>query len=186
MIEKYYTGIGSRETPLDIKKWMFRSAIRLGELGFVLRSGGAVGADESFESLCKGEIYLPYNGFNGHHEKSKPMMGECEYIKTWNLANYKQAEEIAASSHPNWKNCSEWARKLHTRNVYQVLGKDLETPSVFVLCWTKDGCENGSKTTRDTGGAGQALRIAHKHNVPIVNMFNDGWQNKVKGLIAND
>lgn len=177
---KYYTGIGSRETPDNIKKSMFLSALRLAKRDFTLRSGGAQGADESFESRNKAEIYLPYNNFN---RKSESLFDECRYIATWLLPNYEEAIEIAASTHPNWNNCKEWARKLHTRNVYQVLGLDLKTPSDFVLCWTKDGCENGRKTTRDTGGTGQALRLATKHDVPIVNMFNDGWQHRIKEIL---
>ena len=46
---KYFAGIGSRETPQDILKLMTKSAYRLEQLGYVLRSGGARGADKAFE-----------------------------------------------------------------------------------------------------------------------------------------
>jgi hypothetical protein len=55
-----------------------------------------------------------------------------------------------------------WAKKFHSRNVHQVLGRDLKTPSDFVICWTADG--------GFSGGTGQALRIADDHGIPIFNM----------------
>jgi predicted Rossmann fold nucleotide-binding protein DprA/Smf involved in DNA uptake len=44
---KYYAGIGSRETPKDICDIMTQLAIKLANNGWVLRSGGAKGADRS-------------------------------------------------------------------------------------------------------------------------------------------
>ncbi len=80
------------------------------------------------------------------------------------------ADKIAEANHPNWAACNDSARKLHTRNVYQVLGPGLgvvshETMSKFVVCWTKDG--------KASGGTGQALRIAAKYDIPIFNLFFD-------------
>lgn len=49
---KYYTGIGSRETPEDIQSWMKAFAIRMQKHGYTLRSGGAGGADSAFEHGC--------------------------------------------------------------------------------------------------------------------------------------
>ena len=47
------------------------------------------------------------------------------------------AEQIASSVHPAWDRCNEYARKLHTRNVAQVLGADLKHHVDFLVCWTK-------------------------------------------------
>lgn len=52
-----------------------------------------------------------------------------------------------------------------SRNSYQVLEKDLNTPVEFVLCWTKDG--------KASGGTGQAMRIAKDKNIPIFNLKTD-------------
>jgi len=48
--------------------------------------------------------------------------------------------------------CSDYAKKLHGRNVKQVLGDDLKTPSDFLLCWTKEG--------KDVGGTRTAIVLA--------------------------
>lgn len=47
---KTYTGIGSRETPYEIQDLMKRIAFKLAENGWLLRSGGAEGADTAFEN----------------------------------------------------------------------------------------------------------------------------------------
>lgn len=66
----FYTGVGSRETPNDVMKVMYKFAQKMALHGAVLRSGGADGADTAFEWGCDKkqgmkEIYLPWNGFNG-------------------------------------------------------------------------------------------------------------------------
>ena len=59
-----YTGIGSRKTPIEIINKMIKLGQILGKHGYILRSGGANGADKAFEQGCdnvlgKKEIYLP-------------------------------------------------------------------------------------------------------------------------------
>ena len=146
----YYAGIGSRATPVEIQHLMYQIAKSLARQGYTLRSGAAGGADQAFEKGCdkicgKKEIYLPWAAFEG---SSSPL-----------IVQPGKAYEIAEEFHPYWYNLSQGARKLQARNSHQILGRDLSTPSRFVLCYTKNG--NGQ------GGTGQAIRIARAHNVPI-------------------
>jgi len=46
---KFYTGVGSRKTPLSILKVMRKLGYKLAIDGWMLRSGGADGADSAFE-----------------------------------------------------------------------------------------------------------------------------------------
>ncbi|NYZ17456.1 hypothetical protein HL658_33350 [Azospirillum sp. RWY-5-1] len=67
----YYTRIGSRETPPAVLEVMAAVGERLAQLGWVLRSGGAVGADQAFGRGCdraggRKEIFLPWPGLDGH------------------------------------------------------------------------------------------------------------------------
>lgn len=145
-----YTGIGSRETPDNVLSLMCGIAQKLAAEGYTLRSGGANGADSAFEAGCNSlrgtkEIYLPWRKFNGHGS----------YL--FNVS--ETALEIASKFHPGWRFCSDGARKLHARNVYQVLGQDLKTPSQLVICWTREASS--------TGGTGQAIRIARHYGIPI-------------------
>jgi len=160
----YYAGIGSRKTPEDVCRKMFAAGRVMAGLGFVLRSGGAAGADESFESgvesFCEAnavsadvlrEIYLPWKGFRKNQSD------------LW--GSDKPARLMAKEYHPNWPILSCSGRDFHARNCYQILGRDLQTPSSFVLCWTPEGAI--------TGGTGQALRIAQDHGIPILNFATD-------------
>ena len=57
------------------------------------------------------------------------------------------------------------------RNCHQVLGQDLKTPVDFIVCWTKDGGESG--------GTGQALRIARDLNIPVYNLYFEDTIDKI-------
>lgn len=151
---KYYTGIGSRKTPPEIKEKMVEVAEKLAEKGYVLRSGGADGADAAFEEGCDNvsgekEIYLPWPGFNEH-----PSQYQRPPLKAF---------EIASEVHPVWNSLTQGARRLHARNCQQILGEKVDGPiSEFVICWTPDG--------KDAGGTATALKLARQNNIPIYNM----------------
>ena len=150
----YYTGIGSRKTPKDILSLITKISLYLSKKGYILRSGGAEGADKAFEEGVLGElkeIYLPWPNFNNNEAIFTPISQEA----------LKMAEKF----HPYWINLKEGAKKLQARNCYQVLGKDLNKPSSFVICWTPGG--------KETGGTAQALRIAKEHNIKIFNLGNN-------------
>jgi hypothetical protein len=154
---KYYAGIGARKTPKITLDEMKVIASILSKEGYTLRSGGAHGADQAFEKGCKGpkEIYIPWFLFNGYIE-------DDQIFNAARLNNYQEAKTIAAKFHPTWNTLSSTSRKYHTRNVYQILGKDLNTPSNLVVCWTSDG--------KASGGTGQALRMAKHYKIPIINL----------------
>ena len=70
----FYTGIGSRKTPKTILKLFTEVAIYLSKQGYILRSGGAKGADQAFErGAAKKEIYLPWRNFENN--KSNLIVG---------------------------------------------------------------------------------------------------------------
>lgn len=157
-----YAGIGSRQTPAAIQAQMRRVAMRLCSLGLVLRSGGAQGADAAFESGVPAsdakQIFLPWGGFNGN---ASPRHGVCE-----------PALNLAASLHPAWHRLTPAAQKLMARNCYQILGKTLDDPVAFVLCWTPDGCESEDTRSQSTGGTGRAIALATRHGIPVFNLAN--------------
>ena len=161
---KPYTGVGSRKTPKEILAIMAAVARELESRGFTLRSGGADGADKTFEA---GVQY-------GNKE-----------IFYANQAT-QQAMEIASSFHPAWHKCSEYARKLHGRNAFQVLGQDLQSPSKFLLCWTPDGCIDHASRKYQTGGTGTAISIASANNIPIFNLQREDHKARLLKLIKGE
>lgn len=162
-----YAGIGSRETPANILTRMWELGYELAERGWILRSGHAGGADMAFEMGCIAasgtkEIYLPWSGFNGAPEAP-------DYISGTNSDHLA----IAANFHPAWSRCSAAAKRLHGRNVCQILGSDLNTKADMVICWTKNGLAGG--------GTGQAIRIARAYGVPVFDLaLPAAWQDMVK------
>jgi len=151
-LNKFYTGIGSREVYPYVFKMGMLIAQELANYGFILRSGGAEGMDTAFEQGCdavdgRKEIYLPWKNFN---------QNPSHLYSPSNLAF-----EYAAAFHPKWNQLSDGVKKLHARNSHQVLGFDLETPSRCVICYSEG-----------SGGTEQALRIAKEIDIPIINLFD--------------
>lgn len=162
-MNKYYTGVGSRETPLEIIELIKIIARKLSLMGYILRSGGADGSDNAFEIGCdvvngKKDIYLPWRGFN---KSNSPLFNVCP-----------KALDLASKIHPAWGKLSQGAKKLHARNCYQVLGEDLNEPSKVLICWTK----NGEKI----GGTRTAIVLAEQNNIPVYNLAITEHLNKLK------
>jgi len=146
----FYTGIVSRKTPKDVLTTMTKIAHAFAEVGWTLRSGGAEGADSAFEQGAGElkEIFLPWPKFNGN---------ESPFVSPSPAAIL-----LASKLHPAWNRCSQGAKKLHARNMHQILGRDLKTPSQLVICWTING--------EMKGGTAQAMRLAQQLEIPIFNL----------------
>lgn len=181
-MSRYYTAVGSRDTPVQFVQPMMKLSKRLRELGWVFRSGKADGADAIFQSGAQchkvadynglyGEVYKPWKLFNTTPDALSfdtargYTLWNWYDIETYNLPNWKDAQEIVQSviNESHWNNLSVSARNLHTRNVYQVLGKDLQTPSEFLVCYSKPSKDSVS------GGTKTAWELAKKYNVPCFN-----------------
>lgn len=176
---KYYTLIGSRKTPDHIYNLMVRVARKFKTKGWIVRSGGADGADTAAEEACQNEnmnIYLPWEGFNGQSSSDRG------YIDVSKHKLRHRAEEIVSETHPAWDRCSRGAKSLHTRNVYQILGNDLQTPSKFVLCWA----EPSGKLGYVKGGTATAVELALDNNVKVFNLYHKYVQDKFEKWLGED
>ena len=180
---KYYAGIGSRETPKDICLKMAACGKRLSNLGFILRSGGAVGADQAFEAgvvlsetPTNMQVFIPWNGY-----ENKQLGGV--YVMQ-HKSVFEAASRMVSSMHPAWDYCSAGARKMHTRNCSQVLGASLNEPAEFILCWTPCGSETVETLTRKSGGTAMAIRVACANGIPVFNMKNEDALTRLAALIA--
>ena len=169
---KYYAGIGSRTTPPDVLEIMSRTATILSQNGYVLRSGGASGADTAFEKgSTSSEVYLPWTKFNGN----------CSHLIVTDAAI-----AMAAEYHPLWDRLPRTVRMLMGRNCHQILGMNLNAPVKFVLCYTPDGCESSRNRTSKTGGTGLAISVADAHKIPIFNLKNSTALSRLSAFIGID
>jgi len=143
----FYTGVGSRKTPHNILTLMTSIARKMNWMGYTLRSGGAEGADKAFEAGADNNKSIFY---------AKDATSE--------------AMTIAGSFHPAWHKCSNFAKKLHGRNAFQVLGAQLNHPSIYCICWTPDGCNSHATRQFSTGGTGTAISIADARGIYVTNL----------------
>ena len=172
---KYYAGIGARRTPKSIQLEMFKLASFLEKQDYCLRSGSATGADTAFESGVwgKAEIFLPWDGYNNK------FIGSGDDWGYWIKAKRsREAYQLANKYHPNFDNLDPKVKQLMIRNVHIILGRDLQTPVDFVICWTKNGTLTGFD--KDSGGTGMALRLAKDVKIKIYNLKIPFTINKLK------
>ena len=185
-----YAGIGSRETPRTILNLMHQAARELRTAGFTLRSGHAEGADSAFEAGHDSlettavpslkEIYLPWQGFAN---SNSPLYIPQRNVGAISPEQANKAYQLASTVHPAWNRMAPKdpardphspAQRLHARNGFQMLGLNLDCPVRFVLCYTHGG--------KGEGGTGQALRIAHQHDIPV---FDFGtWKEPITRVTA--
>jgi len=178
-MSRVYAGVGSRQTPQDVLDLMSILGARLADLGWTLRSGNAPGADQAFQEAAWGhlmtipeqdpprvEVYLPWPDFHAP-EKLQPST-------IWHNNPTYQGVEAAIAHHPAGRRLSRGARLLHGRNSHQILGRLLNAPATMVVCWSPCGAQELDQLTRQSGGTGQAIRLARRNGIPVFNLKNPG------------
>lgn len=168
----FYAGIGSRETPLDVLQQMKEVASELEQAGYVLRSGAAPGADRAFAS--------------GVQNSKNLKEYFVEEFKNNTYGNQKQTLDLAKEVHPAFDALSSDGVPYIARDAYQVFGGHLDSPSAFILCWTKDAVTSYEQTTADTGGTGQAIRLASRKGIPVINMANPEWRTQLDEVLQRN
>ena len=162
---------------------MERTARTLGAQGWALRSGAAEGADSAFVRGAAGfaaEIWLPWEGFCADRRTAG-----ATYPVISTLPLRADAEAMARAHHPAWTRLSSGGRRLMTRNVTQVLGPDLATPSAFVLCWARSAVLDGALRVVDVpGGTGLAVRLAAGRAVPVFHLGLAAHRERVERFVA--
>lgn len=162
---KIVTGIGTRKPPAndeDLNETMRIFCYFAVKMGWRLRSGGAIGMDQWFERLWDDnkEIYI--------HEPrvGRRVHGENGAI---HIDDYRadQAKKIALGIHPNPKALKPDGVALHTRNIFQVLGENLDNPSDIIVYYAKfddDGAEI-------TGGTRTAVVFGKQQQINHFNLI---------------
>lgn len=172
-----YTGIGSRKTPHEVQLWMYKFAVKMCGKGIKLRSGGANGADSAFERGARREkeIFIHRNGHNG--KRHNRLNIALDY-----LAPDKQEEcySKAEGIHPGWRNCDDWARGMHARNILQIEGVNGPLTD-FVVYWTEyDGRLN------PRGGTATAVNYAKSLGIPTFNLNIDAQKDALLTFVSEN
>lgn len=189
-----YAGIGSRETPIDIQKEMYKIGKELESLGYIGQSGGATGADKAFEGANQ-----PWEKEDGTVAGTKEFTKSKANVTRWaqyskgrnsptNMVVFKATDsndtvrKIAKEIHPKKQDLSEKdGLNLHARNTFQVFGKNLDTPVDFVLFYA----EEQKGLIRPKGGTGQAVEMARLKGIPTINMANSDWKEQLAKVVSS-
>lgn len=173
----FYAGIGSRTTPNDVLEDMETIGAMLASKGYILRSGGAGGADEAFESGCNSvdpklkEIWIPWRSYSKDEDRSRI------FYKT----DWRDFHEIVSNYHPNWNACNDAVKSLHCRNLMIITGdfelssEVIDTKCGFVVCYTPKGSL--------VGGTAVGIRIAEDLGIPVYNLGTEGMLEKLLQFI---
>lgn len=84
----------------------------------------------------------------------------------------KQALELAAVTHPAWKRINLFSKQLLARDCQIILGRYLDDPVDFVICWTKL-----CVASRTAFG----IKLAEAHGIEVINLTKKNfpwWQFK--------
>lgn len=163
-----YAGIGSRKTPGYILSIMRSVGEYLAEKNWILNTGAAPGADQTFaEGMLKGggtvNLFLPWHNYekrwiNGLHGNVN--------ITVFDADKHKDAIESVYKYHPVAKNLKDSVMALHARN-YLIL-ENIK----FAVCYTTGG--------KIVGGTGQAIRLL---NARKINLFNLGDKKELQTIL---
>lgn len=165
----YYSGVGSRRIEDQVILGLMTSlAQELAKLGYILRSGAARGPDTAFEQGAPKHlrrIYVPNESFGGRPK------GDVIVPKKVDLMRWLRACSMAERFHELGHRMPQDVRELMGRNVYQVLGDDLATPSKFVICDAPFPVYDDQGRVVDVdGGTGMAVRLAAAHDIPVYHL----------------
>ncbi len=170
--------VGARKAPSLILILMELLGYKLASEGWECRSGDAEGSDYAFyrgiRSYCEkihgfdskgiAKIYIPWNGYSGAEGPRYDTHPSGQFINFQNTINKDLALTMAAAIHPNWDVCSQGARMLHGRNVYQIYSDTLDHPVKALICWALlDG-------DSITGGTRTAWELARQAGARLINL----------------
>lgn len=153
---------------------LYKVCSRLAILGVGFRSGLASKGLDAIAQHAYSEALINGQAFESQFEV---YVGDIKDIHKSKLPNKNLAvvrnpqriietEEIASRFHPNWKACSPYAIKQHSRNVHQILGYNLDEPVDAIITWCI------TKNNLPVGGTATAYKLALNQNIPVINLYD--------------
>jgi hypothetical protein len=168
---KVYAGIGSRKTPITILKEIEKISKSLADNNWILRSGGAIGADTAFENGCKNSDNYTNNSNICEVFLAKPNYNDVDDYAPYTMEDWADSMDIAAKHHPVFYKLNYYIKCLHARNVMIILGADLHTPADLVIAYYNPELNSGTKF---------GSKLATVYGVPVVNMFEEAYNSYEK------
>lgn len=183
MGSNYYTGTGSRETPLGERQLMTEIAMHMAGYGYTLRTGVGSVADKAFE-LGAGYnkvTYVPFHGPNETNgiscantismEKAAEIWKERDRRDLLNVDSY--AVGLGA-----WSTLPPHVRGNLAKCTAMVLGLYTNRPSEALFCWTPRGEMSGS--------IAHSIATAVINHIPVFNLADTETEEYIRNMLAKN
>jgi hypothetical protein len=182
-----FTGVGSREAPDSALRDGEEIGEALAKLGFLFRSGKAIGMDSAFErGVLKANPNAPMEIYTVGPPKGVDP-ADTRYIDACQVPTFKAALTLAAYFHPNWPAVLKKEKEknwpishLHGRNIFQNLGVSLAEPSDLWIGWAKPAGEHSVQ-----GGTNVGYRCARFWGINTCNLYHDHERRALFEMINN-
>ena len=162
---KYVTIIGSRSITVQEENILKEIAQKYHNLGYILRSGGANGADSIVNEFENKEIYIPWNGFNNFEHNGESV------FELSRIPGSLDAIRAARRVHPAPHKLTMASEKLHGRNYFQVFGQNgIASELVLFVADEVDG--------EVCGGTRTAVTLAREAGIETINLRKSSDKNK--------
>lgn len=179
--------VGSREAPEEALAMARGLGRALTDRGIAITSGDADGMDlagyegaitsPSFE-LVGARIFLHKSPV--YHQNRPPRYAdERIFFDASQFYNWEQARQLAFEARGTFERLSDGGIALHSRNAYQVMLDDLNSPVGSVVFWARPIGNKGQVK----GGTNTAVQIARRFHVPLVNLYTDEGMRKIESYI---
>lgn len=182
MSTNYYTGTGSRETPLDIQELMTEVSLHMNGHGYTLRTSDGSAAERAFEFGAGNSkvVYVSHHSIN--------QTRGCSCANTIILA--KAAEVWRERDKRGWINDDESIRYSSWRDLPpsikgslakrtgMVLGIHADRPSDVLICWTPKA--------EVCGYMAHAMSVALLNNVPVFNLADRETEELIRDMLRRD
>lgn len=169
---KPYTIVANNDVPPEIASKFEEIAKRLEQREYTVRIGGMEGIDDRIEKAVKKfELHLPWREFNGKQSKF--------------YYNGERAFAVAKMFHPTFDSMKKGIQAFLAKNARLILGDKMNSPTLFLLCWTEDGAESIRERTAKTGFSGHPIAIASALGVPIFNLAKSDAEQRLNFLVES-
>lgn len=154
---KPYALAGNQDFPDSLKPVLSRILKYLERAEYTMRCGGMDGIEDFAEKeTTKHEIHLPWREFANKQSKF--------------TFTTDRAMAVAKKFFPAFDGLKPAAQKFLAKNVRVLMGNNVNSPALFLLCWTEDGVESIKDKTARTGFTGHPIAIASALGIPIFNL----------------
>ena len=164
-----YSGIGHRNTPEKVRDMMTSIGSQLAQMGFILRSGNAIGADQAWEEEVTRkmkEIFI----INRKHS--------CPFgiIPKFTQEQWDFVVRHYHGGETDFIKQSEYVQQLFLRNLNILCGKHLDDKVDFVAYWHEgEHCD---------GGTGHTVAMAKTLEIPCFNIWSEKDQQAMDEFVT--